>query len=70
MKGFVNWFDKDLGYGFIIGEDGESYFVHFRDIHHPVFKTLKEAQKVEFDGEKTPKGFRASNVHCVSSVNT
>ena len=28
MKGKVKWFNADKGFGFIRGEDGNSYFIH------------------------------------------
>ena len=29
MKGTVKKFDKEKGYGFITGEDGQDYFFHY-----------------------------------------
>ncbi len=32
QKGQVQWFDKSSGEGVVIGEDGESYYVHYSTI--------------------------------------
>jgi CspA family cold shock protein len=57
LKGAVKWFNKDKGFGFITGEDGKDYFVHFSGITGEGFKTLEEGQSVTFnvtDGQKGP----------------
>ena len=46
--GHVKWFNTDKGFGFIVRENGEDLFVHFRAIETPGFKSLKEGQKVTF----------------------
>ncbi len=61
-KGTVKWFNPDKGYGFITGEDGEDYFVHFSAIQSKGFKTLDEGQSVTFDIVEGPRGKQASNV--------
>lgn len=56
-KGTVKWFNNAKGYGFIAGEDGEDYFVHYTGIAGDGYKSLTEGQTVTFetevDGEKT-----------------
>ena len=32
MKGTVDWYSSERNFGFINGEDGESYFVHLNEI--------------------------------------
>merc|ERR1712061_621558 len=62
-KGTVKkWTDK--GFGFIQGEDGTEYFVHYSGINTDGFKSLAEGEAVEFDlGEDTRKGgHKACNV--------
>lgn len=61
-KGTVKWFNGTKGYGFITGEDGKDYFVHFSAINVDGFKTLDEGQSVTFDVEQGQKGPQAANV--------
>ena len=61
--GTVKWFSNEKGYGFITGDDGVDYFVHYSAIQGDSgFKTLTEGDPVSFDTENTPKGLQAVNV--------
>lgn len=60
MEGTVKWFNKDKGFGFIAGEDGNDYFAHISSI--PEGTMLKEDDKVTFDTVQTDKGVQAQNV--------
>ena len=62
MKGTVEWFNAEKGYGFITGEDGKDVFVHYSAIQGEGFKTLDEGQAVEFDLTEGQRGMQASNV--------
>ena len=67
MTGTAAWFSEAKGYGFIIGEDGEQYFVHFSEIKLDGFKILYEGQKVEFEPEKDRRGRnKATNVRIIA----
>ena len=61
-KGTVKWFNEAKGFGFIKRETGEDVFVHFKEITGNGFKTLKEADLVEFEVTNGPKGLQAKNV--------
>ncbi|ABL65779.1 cold-shock protein [Chlorobium phaeobacteroides] len=60
----VKWFDGKKGYGFIVNpEGGEDIFVHFSAIIcEQSFKVLNQDADVDFELEKTQKGFQAKNV--------
>ncbi len=62
VTGTVKWFNGSKGYGFIAREGGEDLFVHYSAIQSAGFRTLEEGQAVEFDIERGPKGFQATNV--------
>jgi len=61
MRGTVKWFDDPKGYGWIIGEDGLEYFVHFSSIEATP-RTLQEGQPVVFDQYRGPKYLQAVSV--------
>ncbi len=61
-KGTVKWFNDQKGFGFITDENGKDVFVHFTGLSMEGFKTLKEAQSVEFDVVDGEKGPQAVNV--------
>lgn len=48
MKGIVKWFDAQKGYGFIVDDDKNEHFVHYKDIVQDGFKTLNQNDKVSF----------------------
>ena len=63
QKGTVKFFNEKKGYGFITKEDGNDVFVHFTSIESDDdFKTLKEAQAVEFEIESDDRGDKAVKV--------
>lgn len=49
MSGKTKWFSPQKGYGFITGEDGNDYFVHYSGIVSEGFKTLAQDQSVTFE---------------------
>ena len=60
MKGTVKWFNGKKGYGFIKGDDGQDYFVHFTSLPRGTF--INEDDSVKFDPVETDKGVQAQNV--------
>lgn len=61
ITGTVKWFNDTKGFGFILS-GGSEYFVHYKEINSPGFKTLKEGDKVSFESSSSPKGLAAKNV--------
>lgn len=61
-RGTVKWFNPAKGYGFINGEDGRDYFVHYTDIQKEGYKALADDDTVEFETVKDEKGYKAVNV--------
>lgn len=67
-KGNIKKMIRDKGFGFISDTDGREVFFHRSSVVDVDFDSLKEAQEVEFDVEKSPKGPRAINVKVISSA--
>lgn len=65
--GQVKWFNEKKGFGFIVSQQGDDIFVHYRDIKGDGFKTLRENDLVTFVLGKGPKGFKAQEVIVVTS---
>ena len=66
-RGTVKWFNETKGFGFIQPADGgDDVFVHYSAISGDGFKTLTEGQNVDYEFEKGPKGFQATQVIPVS----
>lgn len=67
IRGSVKWFKSKIGYGFIVGEDGVEYFVHYSKILGNGFKELHEAQPVTFTPLKGFKGWTAIDVEMIDA---
>ncbi len=63
--GKCRWFNDARGFGFVTGDDGNDYFVHYSHIIMSGRKTLTEGQRVSFDTENTEKGIQAINVSVI-----
>ena len=70
MQGVVKWFDIAKGYGFILASEEEparEMFVHWKSILGSGYKNLYEGQVVSFTQERGDKGWRAVDVHVLST---
>jgi len=55
--GSVKWFNVTKGYGFITPENGsDDVFVHQSQIHSEGFRSLKDAEPVEYETEQQADG--------------
>ncbi len=63
--GRVKWFNAAKGFGFIIKDDGEEIFVHFRSIRGEGRRSLRDGQKVSFVVAESDKGPQADDVECI-----
>jgi CspA family cold shock protein len=63
--GRVKWFNAAKGFGFIIKDDGEEIFVHFRSIRGEGRRGLRDGQKVSFVVAESDKGPQAEDVECI-----
>ena len=62
QHGTVKWFNKEKGYGFIAGDDGQDAFVHHSNILMDGFRCLEEGERVGYQIELEEKGNKAVNV--------
>jgi len=66
LKGTVKWFNNVKGYGFLGRDDGPDVFIHFSAVASEGYKSLQEADQVEFEIVQGQKGPQAANVSKVS----
>lgn len=65
-QGVVKWFNAEKGFGFIAQDGGgPDVFVHFTAIQSQGYRSLEEAQRVEFEITQGDKGPQAANVQQV-----
>ena len=64
--GVMQRWNSEKGFGFIAPDDGSAdVFAHFSAIAGSGYRSLEEAQKVEFDTEQGPKGLQAANIRAL-----
>ena len=75
-RGIIKFFSERRGYGFIEFESEvpadiekgtpSDVFVHYSQINHAGYRTLKEGEVVTFEIKKSNRGLEAVNVRKVS----
>ena len=66
LTGTVDRVFADKGFSFVLGSDGQDYFLHksaMVDMYE--FDTLAKGDKLTFEGTNTAKGRRAANAELV-----
>jgi CspA family cold shock protein len=66
--GRVKWFNEKKGFGFIINQQGDDIFVHYKEIVGEGFRTLHENDPVAFLLDKGPKGLKAQQVELLNET--
>jgi CspA family cold shock protein len=61
-RGTVKWFNSSKGFGFIVRDNGEEIFVHFRSIRGEGRRGLRDGQSVSFVVAESNKGPQAEDV--------
>ena len=56
--GIVKFYNKEKGFGFIIGDDGTEIFVHMSGIK----EEIKQNDRVEYEEQQGKKGLNAVKV--------
>lgn len=69
VKGIVDSYSEQKGFGFIIQDDGRKISFERSSINMPGYKTLAPNDPVSFDVKKTLRGLEAENVTKISSAN-
>ncbi|MFA6044787.1 MAG: cold shock domain-containing protein [Phycisphaerales bacterium] len=67
-EGIVKWFDPRKGFGFIIGPDRQDIFAHYSCIQGEGFRVLKDGTTVQYDAERTDKGWKATKITRIEAV--
>jgi cold shock CspA family protein len=62
LQGEVKWFNPNKGYGFILSDEGEEIFVHFRAVQNGGRRSLRQGQKVRFSIRQSERGDQADAV--------
>lgn len=66
--GTVKWFNVSKGFGFIVRENGEEIFVHFRSIRGKGRRGLRDGQTVSYIVVENDKGPQAEDVATESAA--
>ena len=65
-QGTVKWFNSEKGFGFIAPDDGSpDVFVNYSEIQGGGYRSLEEAQRVQFDVGQGAKGPQATGVTAI-----
>jgi cold shock CspA family protein len=60
MKGTIKWFSSEKGHGYLIGEDGQEYHIHIKEVKGTVLPS--NGDLVEFEAGQNHRGLLAKNL--------
>ncbi len=66
MQGTLKFFNRKKGFGFISGEDGKDYFVHFTALGQGTF--IRDNDVVSFTPAEGDRGLKAEQVQLVKKA--
>ncbi|MEK6846365.1 MAG: cold shock domain-containing protein [Nanoarchaeota archaeon] len=66
MQGTVKFFNRKKGFGFISGEDGKDYFVHFTALGQGTF--IRDNDVVSFTPAEGDRGLKAEQVQLIKKA--
>jgi CspA family cold shock protein len=65
-RGEVKWFNPNKGFGFILADNGEEVFVHFKAVRNGGRRSLRTGTRVSFTTRQSERGEQADQVHIES----
>lgn len=60
--GEVKWFNPNKGFGFIVADNGDEVFVHFRAVRNGGRRSLRTGTRVRFTTRQSERGEQADQV--------
>lgn len=66
MEGVVKFFNRKKGFGFITGDDGNDYFVHFTAIPRGTF--INDNDRVAFETAQGERGPKADKIQMIKKA--
>ncbi|ARB47795.1 cold-shock protein [Alloalcanivorax xenomutans] len=61
--GEVKWFNPNKGFGFILTDDEEEIFVHFKAVQNGGRRSLRTGTRVRFTTRQSDRGEQADQVY-------
>lgn len=69
MRGSCKWWNSTRGYGFVTGEDGQDYFLHYSEIEGTGRKDVAPNDFIDFEPSKNSKGLKAIKAKVAATQN-